>query len=259
MLKKYIFIIQNSFVTFYRNKGSIWGIVVFLAIMFSIEGYFWYHFYDNNVNTVYTKNSIIMYIMIALTMHQIISCVGRPDQLSDDIESGSIDYFLLKPLNYPSILLSIHLGFVMARYIILSPMILLIFYMNGVQNLFDKLFLLFIFSVFCGILNGLINILLSCFTFFYKDSYGFIVLKETLFWALSGALIPLNVLPSYIQTINKFLPFGYIVFYPVNAVIHQQEKIALLFLIILLWIIILFFLANYIWSLGIKKYLAYGG
>ncbi|KAB8036080.1 hypothetical protein GCL60_16080 [Silvanigrella paludirubra] len=255
----YIFFIKNSFINFYRNKWSFLGIITFLVIMYSIEGFFWYGFYNNSINKLYSKNSIILYIMIALTMHQIVSCVGKPDQLSEDIETGSIDYFILKPLNYINILVSIHIGYVIARFLALSPIILFILCLNSITHIFIKVTLLFIFSVLCGILNCVINIFLSSFTFFYKDSYGFVALKETLFWILSGSLIPLDILPSYIQNINKYLPFGYIIFYPIQYILNNNENISFLLSMILIWILFFHFLISKIWRIGIKKYLAYGG
>lgn len=256
---KYKFFIANSFLNFFRIKWSFFGIILFLLVMFIIEGYFWYEFYDHNVNKMYTKNSVITYIMIALTMHQIVSCVGRPDQLSEDIELGSINYFILKPLNYLSVLLSIQVGLVIARFFVLFPIILFVLYYNNIQDIFNKLCLLFVFSILCGILNCIINIFLSCFTFFYNDSYGFVILKETLFWVLSGALIPLNLLPVFIQNINKFLPFSYVIFYPIDSILNDRDNIIFNLFVIVFWIIFIFFISNYIWKLGIKKYLAYGG
>lgn len=253
---KYYAISRIFFSDFYRTNLSVIAILFFLGMMYSIEGAFWSSFYDESYNSTYTTSSIIAYIFCALAMFQVIATSGRTDEISEDIELGNIDVFLLKTVSYISFILMAQLGMIAARLLVVLPILYLCLAYFNYGQIWSKLGLISIFCFICGILNCLINMSLSFLTFFYKDSYGFVVLKETLFWVLSGALIPLNLLPTPLVNLNAYLPFGYTLYYPLHAILNGSEALLLVLVLlkILAWIIIFIVLSNCLWRYGLKKY-----
>ena len=76
----------------------------------------------------------------------------------------------------------------------------------------------------------------------------------------SGRLVPMTILPKWMQTIAQFLPFQYTFYYPIEALIGNANLPELLFGIGMqvLWILIGALLVNFVWKLGIKKFTSVG-
>ncbi|MEO8205988.1 MAG: ABC-2 family transporter protein, partial [Chthoniobacterales bacterium] len=78
---------------------------------------------------------------------------------------------------------------------------------------------------------------------------------------LSGRLFPLDIMPHGLQSVLKWLPFTYELYFPV-AVFMQEIKGRALFEGLLIqagWSIVLYFVAITMWRTGVRKYEAVGG
>jgi ABC-2 type transport system permease protein len=248
-----------SFKEWFRGRGSFLGPFVFLLMMFLIEGSFWHSLTksEGSIGT-YTSNQVILYAFLALLFSQITACIGEPDQLSDKIESGELDRYLLRPLSFLQQMSGMQIGLTAARFIAFLPLIFyLLFLFKSSPSASD--FLFFAISIFlASLLNFLMNQLLSMATFYLHESYALVILKETLFWILSGALIPLDLFSPQVATVLKVLPSAAVVFLPAKVLMGHASGLQVLGLQFF-YIVIFVGLNQIVWRRSVRHYQAYGG
>lgn len=78
---------------------------------------------------------------------------------------------------------------------------------------------------------------------------------------LSGRLVPLPLMPDWVQNIARFLPFQYAFFFPIESLVGDLSNGELLrgLLAQLLWILIGLAIFRLAWKHAIKRYSAVGG
>lgn len=103
---------------------------------------------------------------------------------------------------------------------------------------------------------------LTCTLCFYTQNYvGLFWARETISALLSGALVPIALLPGWLQTVSAALPFASVVSTP--ALIYVGEAsgtvAARLLLTQVLWTVALWFAARLAWRFAIRKLTVHGG
>lgn len=252
-------IIRNTFLSWFRVKGHLVAPLVFCALMFSIEGMFWISLSgEHHQLGSYSLNQLLFYVFGALIASQITAVSGEPDQLSARIESGQLETFLVRPISVFYQLLLIQLGLTFARLSFFVPMIigLQILFLKGVSASGLIHFVLFI--TMASMINFFIHFWISSLTFYFRDAYAFVIFKETLWWIVSGALIPLDLFPEAVRNLLWVLPSAFVVFHPVKVLNGSVTEMSTLFIWGCLWLVFLALLAEGFWKLGIRKYQAYG-
>lgn len=251
--------ITQGFLLFFRIRGTILGPFVFLSMMFIIEGSFWSSLSNGNGYLGhYSLKEMLFYVFIALTISQVTACIGEPDSLTQKIEFGQLDHFLLKPVSYLEQMGAIQLGITCARLFCFLPLLIAITIILGESLHFVRLFYLLIMIPVSSLINFLTNNAISNLAFWFRESYGFIILKETLFWVLSGVLIPLDFFPPFMQKILVYFPPAYVVYFPAKMYMGQENPTQIIinsFFILL----VTFFCFHLGWRKGVKRYQGYSG
>ncbi|MDB6367681.1 ABC-2 family transporter protein [Photorhabdus bodei] len=89
-----------------------------------------------------------------------------------------------------------------------------------------------------------------------KDN-GYIIIKDTLSWVLSGALIPLDVFGDSLKSIFNYIPFQYITYIPVKI---ATNSISIYFIfngfLVMMCLMMIF---NFIWNYMLKYNQGYNG
>ncbi len=77
---------------------------------------------------------------------------------------------------------------------------------------------------------------------------------------LSGRLVPMGLMPTWVQNISNFLPFQWTFFFPINALVGNLTPAELLtgLGIQLLWILGGVLLVNLVWHFGIRHFSSVG-
>ena len=77
---------------------------------------------------------------------------------------------------------------------------------------------------------------------------------------LGGALVPLDLFPAPVQQVLAFLPFAYILNFPVQILLGNLAAPALLqgFAAQILWILLFVGFKQLLWRKGLKQYAAVG-
>ncbi|RYE59498.1 MAG: hypothetical protein EOP48_00720 [Sphingobacteriales bacterium] len=217
-------VIVTAFKIFFRVKGGILGPLVLLLTLYLVEGSFWQGLIDKSPTIAdYHHLDLLFYSLTSLTIFQITSVAGDPDSLSGHIENGSLTMYLLNPCPYLERMLSIQIAAIAARSLVFLPLLFLILWFVGFPFSANQVLGLVAILPLAGLLNFLINSIISMLSFWLNGSYAFVQIKETLFWVLSGALIPLDFLPIQLSSILKFFPPAYVVYFPARIFIGKED------------------------------------
>jgi len=182
----------------------------------------------------------------------------------DDIEKGELAGRLLKPFSYYWQRFNIELPvrvFQGTSGVVIACLLTLFYHTTWQFHL----------SLLTAVL-ALVVILLAyfiCFTFkiilaltalWTTETRGAQELTDILITIFAGYIVPVNLLPGILEKIAYFLPFAYIIYYPVVAVQGKLEISTLISVIgiQIIWLSVLGVLFSFLWKKGLMKYADFG-
>lgn len=97
-----------------------------------------------------------------------------------------------------------------------------------------------------------------------KNNSSIILINDLFIYVAGGALIPIEFYPDWLNRILDFLPFKYIVYWPIQFFLNrdnttQPEAWLRIIMIELCWIIVLYLGYRLLWRTFTKKFCAAGG
>src|SRR3989344_5410510 len=121
--------------------------------------------------------------------------------------------------------------------------------------------LFFVFSVILSLfIYFFLNFLLGLIAFWSPEVWAPRFIFITLLGFFAGSLFPLDILPGTLYEIMKFLPFTYLLYFPLKIYLGQLNLSQILsgLAISIFWVFAIYFLVKYFWQKGLKSYTAYG-
>ncbi len=184
--------------------------------------------------------------------------------LQDKVHDGSITNEFLKPVNFIFRLLAENVGeglFKVAFNFLPAVMITMLYVKlcppSSVLN-----FMAMLISVILGyLILWLISFIVQTWSFWLFSVWGIMTIKNVIVKILSGSLLPLWFMPEIVRKIVAFTPFESIYFTPIQIYLGEINGVELLkkILIQMVWIGILWIIANLFWKKGTKKLVVQGG
>lgn len=266
-MKKYWSIFKISFQQefAYRLNFIMWRIrnVIQIFLIF----FLWTTIFSSKTSSFfgYDRAKILTYIFGILIVRAIVLSARAVD-VTNEIARGDFTNYLLKPISYFKYWLTrdlsskaLNLFFAvfefLALFLILKPEIFL------QTNPFNLVF--FAISLILAIFLFFVILFITSSVSFWAPemSWGaqfFIVFVIIEF--LSGALFPIDILPTILQRILYLTPFPYLIFFPLQIYLGKIPTATILsgMGLTLFWTVILWFLMTSIWRKGIKVYRAEG-
>ena len=184
--------------------------------------------------------------------------------LQDKVHNGSITNEFLKPVNFIFRLLSENVGEGIFKMVFhfLPALLLTLLYTDLCPPKSIGHFVIMLCSVALGyLILWLISFIVQTWCFWLFSVWGIITIKNVFVKILSGTLLPLWFMPPFLRKIIAFTPFESIYFTPVQIYLGEIDGAQLLSKvgIQILWIVILWIIANAFWSRGVKKLVVQGG
>lgn len=262
-MKKYLIIINNSLQEYFtfRLNFLLWRIRVIVSVL--ITYFLWLSVYQSeNTFFGYSKSHMLTYVLVSLFINGIVFST-QTFQIATEINTGSLSNFLIRPVNY------FYYNFardiadkIVNGFFSTLEFILLIFILNPpiilVKNPLN-LIIFFLFILCASILYFELNVILSFIGFWSHDTWAPRFLFFILITFLAGNYFPLDILPTQIYNILKFLPFSYLLYYPLTIYLGQlKPEIIFNFVVVIIWIIILNLIVKSLWKKGLKVYTAEG-
>jgi ABC-2 type transport system permease protein len=181
-------------------------------------------------------------------------------RMLQEVESGSINAILVRPVSFYEFYLGQFLGYkVFTTLFSLWLPAILALVVGGTTD-FARLpmavllvwcHLVFIFTLsFC----------VMTISFRLTKATSFTVTKNFLIWLASGELFPLDLLPKNLQMVASYLPFSSGCYVPVGFLTHRLGWGALWqgFWVNILWIAFFGLLGSVLWRRGLRQYAGTG-
>lgn len=208
----------------------------------------------------FSLHSYLAYALWATFIARITSNWMYEFRMSEEIESGSINGLLVRPMTFFEYYLSQFLGYKLvttAISLIVPFLCILIF---KLPTDFSKIPLVFTLILYYLIFVHCLSFIISTAAFHITKTHSLSVAKNLGLWLLSGELIPIDLIPEPYQSWILQLPFCNAVYTPV-AYLTGRAEINLVwqgFASISLGILILSVLGWYLWRQGMKTYVGTG-
>jgi ABC-2 type transport system permease protein len=155
------------------------------------------------------------------------------------------------------------LGGLITRLVWQLPMLLVAVLAFGLRIPTDlTTWLAFLISALLGFtVMFYFNWFLACFTFYTTEIWGLGVLIEGMTFFLSGALVPLVMMPEWLRTVVLSVPFAQALAVPVGLLtgITPLAQAPRVWLVQLLWIVGLWAASTLFFRVAVRKITVQGG
>jgi ABC-2 type transport system permease protein len=261
-MKKYLYIFKYTFI----NELSYFSKVIFRVVSYFLHIFVFYNvwkfiYQDNNTISGFSLTQMMWYLILAELFMMGVSRVAREKPIND-IKSGSITYIMNKPYSYIGYIFTSYLAEGLVRLIIMIPISIVFgFVFVGPLNTFNIKFLGFMIISFilAYSINGLIQLLLSLFSFFIEDAgpihwvYNKIIL-------IFGVFFPIDMMLGFLQGILKYTPAYVVTYGPTKLIVDFDLMNAIKIISAqIIYLIIVLLLSNLIYRKGVKKLNVNGG
>jgi viologen exporter family transport system permease protein len=185
-------------------------------------------------------------------------------QISEEIRMGAMSMRLLRPIHPFYALASAHVAAIPFRSLVVLPIAAILLISSGASALTtDPLQLVALVPslVLAWLITFAVLFALGALSFWITKTMALLNLYFGLFSLLSGYLLPLPLLPSFISRIAAWSPFRFMLSVPVELMTKKlaPEDVALLVGGQLAWAAALLALALWIWRRGVRHFEAVGG
>jgi ABC-2 type transport system permease protein len=240
-----------------------------LSVVFQIfiQLFLWSAIYGKSGNSQlfgYTHAQMIHYTVLSALLNRLLR-TGFEYEIAEDIKSGGLSKYIVRPIHYFPYRLLAFLGVKTAHTGMISIVFLLVSLLMArwtglpISPVQILAFLpVFIFSFF---LNFVLFYLVSCIAFWLAEIGFLFEAVRIVFIALSGGIFPLAVLGTKTEAILNLMPFRYTINFPVDVLNGRISGSAYWtgLMAQLVWIIVLSTAAAWVWRVGSRKFVAVGG
>jgi ABC-2 type transport system permease protein len=185
-------------------------------------------------------------------------------EVNYEIRQGTLAYRLLRPI-HPLVAYACENVAAMPLRIVLSlPIAVALLATVGTDHLtHDPLLLaLFPLTVFgAWLITFLAMAIVGALAFWIESATSIFEVWLGLFGVFSGYLIPLELLPGWVQALARVLPFRYMLAFPAELLTGMLPRPAALRDLAIQWLFVGVLLggARLAWRLGLRRFAAFGG
>jgi ABC-2 type transport system permease protein len=261
--KKYFRIINISFKNGVAYRIDYVAGIANIIFAIVVNVILWQTLYKGqNLENSIQHKMMITYIILSI----IFQTVFIMDEfiIENKMRDGSIIHYFIKPMSFRFYVFANTLGKTIFNILmILLPAVIIIKLLYGILLPYSlSYFLYFILAIVLGymVLYNL-NFIFWTFSLEFMTSWGLITLKNALIVVLSGALIPLWLMPDNIAKIVQYLPFQSIYYFPLTIYlgIIPEDQIFKGIIIQLAWIILFIAVGHFAWRKSVKGIVVQGG
>ena len=185
-------------------------------------------FEDKDMIAGFTFNTMITYYILSSFIAQLDQSSGTGGKISEEIRSGGFSKYMVRPMSIFGYFASHTIGVSLFLLIFnLIAAILWVFIFNiefAMTN--NPMFLISAAVVSClGLfLMMQVNFYIGILAFKFLDTSIFMMIKDNIMQFVTGALVPLAILPEKILVVMSYLPFYYVVYLPSMLLLGEKEE-----------------------------------
>jgi ABC-2 type transport system permease protein len=263
-LRSYLAILRGSLMVgvIYRFGFlfSILGNIIYMTVVY----FLWRSIYANAA-TLRGLTFHETFIYVALGSAAFILLKTYTDwYISFEIREGMIAVHLTKPVDYQLYSLAFSLGGMLMNLaaITLPTVIMLVFVFRVPIQMGPGLLLFPVSLMLAFLLSFCFDYFIGIMGFYSESVWGMSITKEIFITVLSGALIPLQFFPDWLQHILLRLPFQAIYYTPLMMVTRPNQDWSLLLSMLgvqAAWVIVAFILTRLFYNQAVKVLRVAGG
>jgi ABC-2 type transport system permease protein len=240
-----------------------WVGLVLSIISMAILVFFWRAIYaETETISGLAQNQTINYILLAFIFMPLTSN-DLVWEFGSNLREGMMIHHLLRPVNFQGMNYVQMLGGLVMRLALNIPMVVVAILAFGLRLPADPAtWLAFLLSAMLGFtVMFFFNWFLACFTFYTTEVWGLGVLLEGMNFFLSGALVPLVMMPEWLRTVVLSVPFAQALAVPVGLLtgITPLSEAPQVWLVQILWIIGMWILSTLFFRVAVRKITVQGG
>jgi ABC-2 type transport system permease protein len=181
-----------------------------------------------------------------------------------EIRQGTLAFRLLRPIHPLVHYAAENLAAIPLRAAIALPIALLLLVTLGSQHVTrdPALWLVFLVAVLgAWLITFLAMSVIAALAFWVDSATSFAQVWFGLFTVLSGYLMPLELFPRWLAVTARFLPFRYMLAFPVETIIGRAGRPRAFLDLGIQWAFVaaLALAARLSWRAGLRRYSAFGG
>ena len=265
-----------------RRSFQAYGAIASMAIKAHLAYNLW--FWADSISTigmmiiftffwraVYTQTDILG----GLKLNQTISYILLARILAPLVETRTIFFFgfliregqiaseLTRPLNFQFRYLVENLAETGIFLIQRIPIFLIAWLLLGLQ-LPSELnnWVYFIISLILGqLIVFLFDWTFACIAFYTTETWGLSVMRLAVGSFFGGALIPLTMMPDWLQKIAAVLPFSQVIAVPVSFLggLVPPEQVSHFWVVQLIWVVVMIIISKLVFNYAVQKITVQGG
>ncbi len=260
---KYFAILSMVPKVFMAYQVWFWVSIVLNAIGMAILYFFWRAVYGSTeVIAGLTLNTTLTYILFAQVFRPLTD-IDLIFEFGYGLREGGILHLLLRPINFQAMYYFQNLGTLGVQMVLQIPMALVATFVFGLKWHTDPAvwgaflvsallgFTALFFFVYC----------VACLTFYTTEVWGLGVLFFGMSIFLSGGLVPLAMMPDWLQAVVLAIPFSQALAVPINILtgITPLSEVPRIWLSQGLWVLGLWLVSNLVFKVAIRKVTVQGG
>jgi ABC-2 type transport system permease protein len=185
-------------------------------------------------------------------------------EVNFEIRQGTLAYRLLRPIHPLVAYACENVGAMPLRVAVAVPIAAAALALGGPGRVTSDPVLLAIFPlsiVGAWLITFLAMSIIGALAFWVESSSALFEVWLGLFGVFSGYLIPLELFPSWLATMARFLPFRYMLAFPVEMAVGMTPRAAALVELGIQWgfVLVLWLGARAAWRAGLGRFQAFGG
>jgi ABC-2 type transport system permease protein len=185
-------------------------------------------------------------------------------EMNFEIRQGAMSMKLLRPINPVTGYLADNLAAVPMRALVSLPIAAVALFVVGGEHLTRDPVQWLVFPLSLAgafLMTFLVGSAIGALGFFWESSLSVFELWLGLYFVLSGYILPLEFLPPWLHGVVQWLPFRFLLSFPVETVLGLVPRdVTLQALAVQVAYVIAFaLLSTLLWRRGVRRYAAYGG
>jgi ABC-2 type transport system permease protein len=185
-------------------------------------------------------------------------------ELNMEIRQGTLAFRLLRPIHPLVAYACENIAAMPVRIAIALPVALVALLVAGGEKVTRDPLLVALFPVTvlgAWLITFLAMAIIGTLAFYVESAGSLFEIWLGLFGVFSGYLIPLELFPRWVEGIARWLPFRYMLAFPVEMIIGMTPRARALAELAVQWTFVLGLLlvARSTWRLGLRRFAAFGG
>tara|TARA_B110001454_G_scaffold106457_1_gene100207 strand:- start:47105 stop:47911 length:807 start_codon:yes stop_codon:yes gene_type:complete len=233
--------------------------VVQPAMTGSIEIFLWLALFaavKTDTLNGFSKESYLAYVIWSSFIGRVAISWMYEHLMMEEIETGSINAIILRPMTFFEYYLSQLLGYKFIIYFcsMLVPLCVTL-YFNLPTDL-SRFPLITLLVFYYLIFVHAMSFLTACFAFFLNRVRSFTIVKNFTIYIMSGELFPLDLLPEFWKNLFLKLPFSSGVYIPVGYVTGRlgTDMVMQGFINTTIGLVVVLSISYFVWRKGLGSY-----